>query len=698
MLTNSKGKSGSWKRFISGLAVMIGITSAQKSSAAGLLIADGGFGGELEIVEQEVDVTINNGIAVIDVVQVFKNLEDRQVEALYTFPVPGGASVSNFSMWINGKEMIGEVLEKERARKIYNSYKAKRRDPGLLEQKDYKTFEMRIFPINAKAEQKVKLTYYQELDVDHNWATFVYPLATSTQNMRRTRTEGKFSIDVNVKSEIPIKMMESTSHPQSFAIANHSENYSQASLEVQKGDLNKDVVIAYQLKRPKTGFDIITSKQDNEDGYFCLSLTAGEEIAQRDVGMDFMFILDISGSMRNGGKMQMSRESIGAFVKALDPMDRFELMSFNVSSKALFNKMSAVNDINITSATEFLNQQSAVGGTDLRPAMTAAMKYSDPDRPLNLVILSDGMTEQGTRRELMEQISSRPANTRVFCIGVGNDVNRPLLRQMATEAGGLAAFISKGDNFERQAKAFKRKLMRPAVADLKVQFSNNIYDVEPKVLPNLYHGMPVRIYGRYKSGGDVDVKLTGNVGSFGFKQETTVQLPKEDSTNPEIDRMWAWHKMQRLNDMVENGSNDQSIKNEIIRLGEGYSIASEYTSFLVLENDAEYKRWKIKQVNATRIAKDRASQLKLRKELDKIRANNQLGPAVGDKVEPQKQHIVQKSPQQTPTRQVPVKSRKRNRRSFDFKLPSGGGGAVDPISGILLLGFAGVALYSKPKK
>jgi Ca-activated chloride channel family protein len=106
--------------------------------------------------------------------QVFRNTENRQVEALYSFPVPKGASVANFSMWIQGKEMVGEVLEKKRAREIYDSYKQARRDPGLLEQVDYKTFEMRIFPIAAGSEQKVQITYYQELDFDHDAATYVY--------------------------------------------------------------------------------------------------------------------------------------------------------------------------------------------------------------------------------------------------------------------------------------------------------------------------------------------------------------------------------------------------------------------------------------------------------------------------------------------------------------------------------------------
>ena len=161
-----------------------------------MLIADGGLGGVLEIKEHDVQVTINNGIAVTKVTQVFHNTEKRQVEALYTFPVPKGASVANFSMWINGKEMVGEVLEKQRAREIYNSYKQVRRDPGLLEQVDYRTFEMRIFPIGPDADQKVQITYYQELDYDHDTATYVYPLATVTRKGVDARTTGKFAIGV----------------------------------------------------------------------------------------------------------------------------------------------------------------------------------------------------------------------------------------------------------------------------------------------------------------------------------------------------------------------------------------------------------------------------------------------------------------------------------------------------------------------
>src|SRR4051794_37575393 len=282
--------------------------------AAGLLIADGGNGGVLAIKDHDVHVTINNGVAVTTVTQVFQNTESRQVEALYTFPVPKGASVANFSMWINGKEMVGEVVEKQRAREIYDSYKQVRRDPGLLEQTDYRTFEMRIFPIGPKAEQKVQVTYYQELDVDHDWATYVYPLATTTRGGREDRAAGRFALTVDAKSAVPITAMESPSHPQAFAIAKHDAGYYQASLEAKGADLGRDVVVAYHLSRPKTGVDMVTSRQGGEDGYFCLTLTAGQELAAKDAGMDYVFLLDVSGSMNDDGKLDLSRNALAAFI------------------------------------------------------------------------------------------------------------------------------------------------------------------------------------------------------------------------------------------------------------------------------------------------------------------------------------------------------------------------------------------------
>jgi Ca-activated chloride channel family protein len=697
-------------QFAVGVFAALAAVTATPAFAAGLLIADGGFGGVLDIKEQDVKVTINNGVAVTEVDQIFLNKENRIVEALYTFPVPRGASVANFSMWINGKEMIGEVVEKERARQIYESYKQQKRDPGLLEQVDYKRFEMRIFPIAAGAEQRVKITYYQELDFDHDEATYIYPLATAARRDAQQRTTGKFALTLDVKSEVPIERMESPSHAAQFVIAKHSPNYCQASLETTAGDLSRDVVLEFKTQRPRTGIDVIASKQSGEDGYFLLTLTAGKELEELNRGMDYVFILDVSGSMANDGKLGLSRQSVGAFINALGPDDRFEIMTFNVAVNSLFHRLSPVNEEATGAARSFVESQQARGGTVLRPALSAAYRYQDSDRTLNVVVLSDGMTEQREQQELLSLIRERPSGARVFCIGVGNEVNRPLLQQLAEGAGGLAAFVSQESSFERQAQAFRRKLLRPAATSVRLSFGGpSVYDVEPQQLPNLYHGAPLRVYGRYRNSGPLAVKLEADVLGAPLNQTVDLTLPAQENGNPEIERMWAAHRVERLMAADRAAGPASTSKDEIVRLCEGYSITSEYASFIVLENDAEYQRWSIQRRNATRVSRDRNAQVALRRDLDRMRdaavanmrpdKSDGQRPAVRAGVEPTRFSTSVPNPSVTPS--APTNSMPplpaESPRSRDIATPSfsgggGGGGAIDPVSAAIALGLAGASL------
>ena len=660
------------------------------TNAAGLLIADGGLGGTLTIKEQDINVTINNGVAVTRVTQVFQNMEQRQLEALYTFPVPKGASVANFSMWINGKEMVGEVLEKKKAREIYESYKRVRQDPGLLEQVDYKTFEMRIFPVQPMAEQRVEITYYQELDVDHDWATYVYPLATSTRRELNQNTTGRFSFTVNAKSLIPITAVESPSHAKDIVVAKHTENYYQASLEQKQGSLARDLVLSFNLARPQSGFDLLTSKAQGEDGYFCLTLTPGDDLDKKEAGMDYIFLLDVSGSMADDGKLLLSKDSVGAFIRELSPEDRFEVMAFNVQPNLAFSELRSATDEAKQAAVTYLSGQSARGGTILAPALATAFKYSSADRPLNVVILSDGLTEQQDRATMLQSSRTRPGNTRIFCIGVGNDVNRPMLEQVASETGGLAAFISRGDNFERQAKAFRRKLTRPAATGLEINLAGiETYDVEPQKLPNLYHGTPVRIYGRYKGSGEATVQLRASVNGQELKQSVPLNFSKADS-NPEIERMWASHRIDALLKTADANGNRAPIIDEVVRLGEGYSIASEYTSFLVLENDGEFQRWKIARTNMRRIDTDRRALASVEREFEKMRnkALASLGPeavgapaqkASGRSTPSTVQTTSPAQPQQVASLPPPERTRSGGNISF------GGGGGSGPVGPAFVL-------------
>jgi Ca-activated chloride channel family protein len=719
-----------FRRNAARMVVMLGavlMTLPGTAYASGLLIADGGNGGVLEIQSHEVSVIINNGIAVTEVRQVFRNTEQRVVEALYTFPVPAGASVSNFSMIINGREMVGEVVEKKRARQIYDSYKAVKRDPGLLEQVDYRTFELRIFPIAAGAEQHIRVTYCQQLDFDHDNATWVYPLATTTRPGVDQKVHGKFALTVDVKSEIPITKVFSPSHEDDFVIFSHDPKYTRASMETEGADLGRDVVISFDTERPRTGIDVITSRQrSDEDGFFMLTMTAGKELEEYGAGMDYLFLVDISGSMANDNKLVQSRATVASFTDALGSDDRFEILTFSNVPEPHFGALTAADDASRTAAREFLNSKKARGGTVLRPALQTAWKYRDQDRPLNVVLLSDGMTEPKEQSELLQLISEAPTGIRVFCIGIGNEVNRPLLKQMAEGAGGLAAFVSQEDDFARQAQMFRRKLMRPVATDVRMEVTGvELAGLTSEEMPDLFYGAPLRLFGRYRAAGNAEITIHANVMGQPVTQTVTLAFPETNTDNPEIERMWALEQVQqRMGKLRETGESPQLVQ-EIVALCEGFSIVSEYASFIVLENDSEYQRWSIERRNLNRVQRDEAAQQRLQRDLEVMREKSlaNIGPANSATPTSTQQPVPAETPTAPASPAPPVQpatpgdlnwAQPQSSNPQPAPAPSsgrsptpffgggggggGGGGAVDPLTALMALGLAGAAATRRQRR
>ena len=564
---------------------------------------------------------------------------------------------------------------------------------------------MRIFPIAAGAEQRVRLEYYQELDVDHDWATYVYPLATDVQGRQiDSNVQRRFSMNLDIKSEVPIKELKSESHDDDFVVVNHDPQYAQAAMELSQGKLSRDIVIAVQTKRPRTGIDCVTSRPTGEEGYFMMTLTPGDDLSETIEPMDYVFLLDVSGSMARDEKLAISRQSLVAFIDSLSPEDRFDCLAFNLAPTPLFQSLESASESNLQRASAFFNHQRARGGTVLQPALSAAYAYRDDDRPLNVVLLSDGMTNAREQAELLRLIQSRPAGVRVFCVGVGNEVNAPLLQQMATSAGGLAAFVSTQDSFSRQAQLMRQKLVRPAIENVVVEFSGGaVHDIEPTELGDLFYGTPLRLFGRYGAPGTTELTLRGTIQGSPWEQTVSMELPKQDQGNSEIERMWAHRRVSRL--MADQRAGKSDRVEEIIRLCEGYSIVSPFASMLVLENDGEYKRWKIEQKNAVRIQRDRKARDEVQAKLTLMRQRSENAFEVnrGEKLVSKPSSKPASRPSSSPKPFQPSQSPRSSNRGvdLDFSMPSGGGGgggAIDPLTATIALGVAGASAMAARRR
>jgi len=111
----------------------------------------------LALEKLSVDAVTTGDVAEVTVEHVFRNDGDEQLEGTFRFPVPERAILTGLAMEIEGRLMEGELVEREKARKTYESIVDEMRDPALLEWEAGRIFKLRVFPIEARSTKRVVL-------------------------------------------------------------------------------------------------------------------------------------------------------------------------------------------------------------------------------------------------------------------------------------------------------------------------------------------------------------------------------------------------------------------------------------------------------------------------------------------------------------------------------------------------------------
>ncbi|MBT8353622.1 MAG: VIT and VWA domain-containing protein, partial [Desulfofustis sp.] len=313
------------------------------SQAAGLLKPKTGDHSQIAIKSHDVKVVINNGFARTEVDQVFVNRGDRDLEAVYSFPLPKQASLSELSLWINGQEVTGEVLEKQKAQQVYEDQKAQGNDTALAQKNDYKTFDINVYPVKATEPTRVRLVYYQPLAIDLNVGRYVYPLEEGGVDDERisfwsvdAEVQESFSFDLLLKSAHPIKDIRLPGHPQAqIEEVQGPEGETQGNahlyrvrLEYPEGaTLSKDIIFYYRLddEVPARVEFVAYKEAEAPTGTFMLTVTPGASLARIAEGVDWVFVLDRSGSM-GGLKIATLTDGVSRVINKMSPADRFRVV------------------------------------------------------------------------------------------------------------------------------------------------------------------------------------------------------------------------------------------------------------------------------------------------------------------------------------------------------------------------------------
>jgi Ca-activated chloride channel family protein len=578
-------------RLIRSFAVLVAL--AALSAAAPALRADGFIipdrrPGEptpsLSVKYHHVKVEIVGQVAKTSVDQVFINHSGRDIEGTYIFPVPEGASVSDFAMYIGNERVKGEILDSREARRIYEDIVRRMRDPGLLEYMGRNLFRARVYPIPARGEKRVQISYTEVLKAENGLVKYLYPL--NTEKFSRDPLSD-VSVSVRIESQVPIVNVYSPSHK--ISVRKEGEGMARAGYEEKDVRPDKDFLLYYSLSKDDIGLSFM-NWEGPEGGYFMLLASPrfaapGERIVAKNV----VLVLDSSGSM-SGAKIAQAKAAARFILNHLDKRDAFTLIDFDDGVTPFSEGLVPASGDAVARALKFVDGIEDSGGTNINDALLAALsRMRDGERPGYVLFMTDGLPTVGTTEtaDILQKIQKgNERRSRIFVFGVGDDVNTELLDRLSSDHRGASVYIGETEDLEVALSGFYEKISSPLLSDLTVEFKGlDTSQVYPRVLPDLFKGSQLVLVGRYRGDGPVSVVMTGKAGREG-KRFVLESRPLTGSDRFSfLPRLWATRRIGYLLEEIRLQGRTKELEDEIRRLGLKYGIVTPYTSYLVTERE-----------------------------------------------------------------------------------------------------------------
>lgn len=540
----------------------------------------------LEVVYHHVNVKIDGQIARTSIDQEFFNPNNQRLEGTYLFPVPKGAQLNKFTMEIDGRQVEAELLPADKARRIYEDIVRQMKDPALLEYAGQDTFKARIFPIEPRANKRITLSYTQVLKSDNGLVGYLYPLNTEKFSAAPIKT---VSIKIDLDAGRPLKSIYAPSH--SVEIRRHGDSRATIGFEDRNVKPDTDFQFFHATEDKDIGVNLMTFKERNEDGYFLLLASPGTELKTKQVApKDVAFVLDTSGSMA-GPKLAQAKKALLFCVENLNDNDRFELIRFSTETEPLFDTLVEATEKNRRRAGEFIKDLRPIGGTAIEEALLRAvlLKPARSDRPYVVVFLTDGQPTIGNTREedIIEAVNKHSGNTRVFCFGIGTDVNTHLLDKITESTRAISQYVLPEEDIEVKVSNFFTRIKEPVLAELKLKFTGDIRVTKlyPSPLPDLFRGDQLVVVGRYSGDGDAAAVIEGTVDGKDRKFAYDVKFPERARDHEFIPRLWATRRIGFLLDEIRLRGENRELRDEVTDLARQYGIVTPYTAYLIVEDE-----------------------------------------------------------------------------------------------------------------
>jgi Ca-activated chloride channel family protein len=543
----------------------------------------------LEVSYHHVDAKIDGQICTTTVDEEFYNPNSQVLEGTYLFPVPKDAQIDKFTMQIDGQDASAELLAADKARAIYEDIVRRRLDPALMEYADRSVVKVRIFPIEARGRKQVKITYSEVLKSDSGLISYTYPLNTEKFSAAPIHD---VSITVELASDAPLHSIYSPTHD--VEIKHTDATHATIGYEAKDVRPDTDFQLFFAPEKSDVSLKMLSYQTGPDDGYFLLLASPSLDMKSKPVPKDVTFVLDTSGSMADDHKLVQAKKALEFCLANLNDDDRFEIVRFSTEPEALFGSLTPVSDKSVSQAEDFVKKLKPEGGTAIYDALGQAMalRPAKSERPYVMIFLTDGEPTVGeTNDDAIVAETDKAANdgTRIFCFGMGTDVNAHLLDRIADHTHAASDYVLPTEDIEVKVSNFFDKIREPVLTNVKLTFPDGIRVTKmyPQTMPDLFKGDQLVLTGRYSGDGSGDCVLEGDADGTPQKFTSSVTFAKESTDQSFVPRLWASRRVAYLLDEIRLHGENPELKNEVTDLARQFGLVTPYTAYLIMEDEQQ---------------------------------------------------------------------------------------------------------------
>ena len=603
------------------LALAVFIISVEANAATAgdpgqgtlLLRDDTGERAAAPLLSTDVHMDVTGMVARVQVTQRFANPTAQWREGVYVFPLPDQAAVDHLTMRVGERVIEGQIKERTEARRTYENAKAEGRKTTLLEHERPNMFTTSVANIGPGEEIVVALEYEETLRYGDGAFRLRFPLAITPRYIPGAATEA-VAMGIGwsqVTAQVPdadritppfVPARDGHANPVSitidmnagFPLAKVASSYHAIDVEERPGNRYR-IVLGDGPVPAARDFELVwTPDVGSAQGAalftetlggktYALLMTLPPTLADADTPRaprEITYIVDTSGSME-GVSIAQARDALSMALDRLQAGDRFNVIEFNSTSTSLFTAPMPFDATTQAQAKRFVAKLRARGGTEMLPALAAALD-GPPESELmrQVVFLTDGAV--GNEDAILRLLHDKLGDRRLFTIGIGPSPNTFFLTKAAQFGRGTFTFIGDVREVRQKMTDLFRKLESPALTDITVDWPGGT-DAWPRRVPDLYAGEPVVVTAQFPAG-----TLQGNVLISGSRagQKWQAVLPMQDgATEAGVAVLWARAKIDALMDAGRQGppEREPDIRNAVLDVALTHHLISKYTSLVAVD-------------------------------------------------------------------------------------------------------------------